>query len=111
MRVFVTGASGFVGSAIVKELIGAGHQVLGLARSGNSAEQIIKAGAQVHRGDLENPSSLQQAAADSDAVIHTAFNHDFSQFKVNCESARRVIEALAAALANSKKPLVITSGI
>lgn len=111
MRVFVTGASGFVGSAIVKELIGAGHQVLGMARSDSSAQQIIKAGARVHRGDLDDLASIQQGAAGCEAVIHTAFNHDFSQFKVNCEADRRVIEALAAVLAGSDRPLIITSGI
>jgi nucleoside-diphosphate-sugar epimerase len=111
MRVFVTGASGFVGSAIVKELVGAGHQVLGLARSDSSAERIIKAGAQVHRADLDDLARVQQGAASCEAVIHTAFNHDFSQYKANCEADRRVVEALGTVLAGSDHPLIITSGI
>jgi len=111
MRVFVTGASGFVGSAIVKELLGAGHQVLGLARSDNAAENIRKAGAEVLQGDVNDPSILQKGAARCDAVIHTAFNHDFSQFKANCEADRKVIQALGAALAGSDRPLIITSGV
>jgi nucleoside-diphosphate-sugar epimerase len=111
MRVFVTGASGFVGSAIVKELLGAGHQVLGLVRSDKAAESIQKAGAQVLQGDVNDPSVLQKGAAQCDAVIHTAFNHDFSQFKANCEADRKVIEALGAVLAGTGHPLIITSGI
>lgn len=111
MRVFVTGASGFVGSAIVNELIATGHQVLGLARSDSSAQKIINAGAQVHRGDLDDLASIQQGAAGCEAVIHTGFNHDFSKFKANCEADRQVIGALAETLKGSARPLIITSGI
>jgi len=111
MRIFVTGASGFVGSAIIKELLTAGHQVLGLARSDSSAEKIRKAGAQAHQGDVNDLPTLQKGATDCDAVIHTAFNHDFSQFKANCEADRKVIGALGAALAGSDRPLIITSGV
>jgi nucleoside-diphosphate-sugar epimerase len=111
MRVFVTGASGFIGSAIVKELLQAGLQVLGLVRSDSDAEVLIKTGAEAHHGNLNDLESIKKGAAQCDAVIHTAFNHDFTRFKANCEDDRHVIRALGEALAGSDRPLVVTSAI
>ncbi|WP_413728457.1 SDR family oxidoreductase [Sodalis sp. RH19] len=110
MRVFLTGATGFIGARIVPELLAAGHHVLGLTRSDAGAQALEAAGAQAHRGALEDLDSLRAGAAAADAVIHTAFDHDFAHFAANCEKDRRAIAALGSALKGTDRPLIITSG-
>jgi nucleoside-diphosphate-sugar epimerase len=111
MRIFVTGAPGFIGSALVPELIKAGHQVLGLTRSEAGAEKLKAAGAEVLHGNTEDLNSLRDGAADADGVIHLAFNHDFSQFQKNCDDDRNAIKAIGEVLLGSNRPFVVTSGM
>jgi len=110
MRIFVTGATGFIGSALVPELIQAGHQVLGLTRSEEGAERLRKAGAEVLHGNIEDLDSLRAGAKQVDGVVHLAFNHDFSRFQQNCEDDGKVIEAIGELLRGSDRPFVVTSG-
>ncbi len=111
MRVFVTGATGFIGTALIPELLSAGHTVLGLTRSQQGADALIKMGAEAHFGTLEDLGSLQAGAAQADGVIHLAFNHDFSRFAENCADDQRAIEAIGDALAGTGKPLIGTGGV
>ena len=111
MRVFITGGAGFIGSAVVKELIAHGHQVTGLARSESNEASLKSVGAEIHRGSVDNLDSLRSGAAEADGVIHCAFNHDFSKFAANAEEDRRALEVMAETLAGSDRPLISTSGL
>lgn len=111
MRVFVTGATGFIGAAVVQELLGAGHQVLGLSRSEKADQALAAAGAEAHRGSLDDLDSLRRGAAAAEGVIHLAFNHDFAEYVAAGETDRQAIEALGGALAGSGRPLVVTAGL
>lgn len=111
MRIFLTGATGFIGSRVARELMTAGHQVLGLTRTTAGAEQLMASGVEVHFGNIDSLDSLQRGARLADGVIHTAFNHDFSTFVANCEHDYRVIDAMGTALEGTQKPLIITSGV
>lgn len=111
MKVFITGATGFIGTAVVKELLDAGHQVLGLARSEDSAKKLMVAGAEVHYGDLEDFESLKSGAQSSDAVIHLGFIHDFTRFEEVCAIDKKVIETIGETLIGTDKPFIITSGV
>ncbi|CAA9528312.1 MAG: hypothetical protein AVDCRST_MAG85-3441 [uncultured Solirubrobacteraceae bacterium] len=110
MHVFLTGATGYIGTAIARELLDAGHQVTGLARSDSAADALAAAGVAAHRGDLADLDGLRRGASEADGVIHTAFNHDFSRYAENGRDDERVVEALGDALAGSERPLVVTSG-